>query len=257
MLLRPFRPHRTRRVIGNCVYLLWTLTFISLVHDLHAINIGIRSSNRSVPSRSQQLPERIFIASIHWNNGPLLRSHWNATLLNLVQYLGPENVYISIVESGSWDDTKNALRELDGELGKLGAQRIILLSNLTHQDLVDRTPAEGETGWVYTKRGRTEIRRIPFLAGGRNRVMDSMKVAGGKAFGKVLWLNDVIFTTEDVLRLLDTHNGEYNAVCSLDFAHPPGYYDTFALRDVEGSGTVTSTWPYFLAGESRRAMIAN
>jgi len=32
-------------------------------------------------------------------------------------------VYISIIESGSWDDTKGALGELDKELGELGVEK--------------------------------------------------------------------------------------------------------------------------------------
>ena len=59
------------------------------------------------------------------------------------------------------------------------------------------------------------------------------------------------------MTLLETRNGDYSAVCALDFSHPPLYYDTFALRDIEGDPTITMTWPYFLAPESRKAMISN
>lgn len=56
---------------------------------------------------------------------------------------------------------------------------------------------------------------------------------------------------------MDTNHGEYAAACSLDFARPPAYYDTFALRDIEGNGHVTHTWPYFRARVSRNALVAN
>ncbi len=57
--------------------------------------------------------------------------------------------------------------------------------------------------------------------------------------------------------MLATRNGDYAAACSLDFSNPPSYYDTFALRDISGAEAVTLTWPYFLAAESRNALISN
>lgn len=56
---------------------------------------------------------------------------------------------------------------------------------------------------------------------------------------------------------MDTNGGEYGAACSLDFAKPPLYYDTFALRDIEGHGHVMQTWPYFKARPSRNALVRN
>ena len=58
------------------------------------------------------------------------------------------------------------------------------------------------------------------------------------------------------MTLLDTNGGSYAAACSLDFMHPPAYYDTFALRDSEGHEPVTATFPYFRSRVSRNAMIA-
>jgi hypothetical protein len=57
--------------------------------------------------------------------------------------------------------------------------------------------------------------------------------------------------------LIATRNGNYAATCSLDFSNPPSYYDTFALRDISGAKAVTQTWPYFLAAQSRNALISN
>lgn len=71
----------------------------------------------------------------------------------------------------------------------------------------------------------------------------------------VLFSNDRYYQTEDVTELLATRDGDYAAACSLDFAKPPYYYDTFALRDSDGSEAVTSTFPYFRSKASRRAMI--
>ena len=56
--------------------------------------------------------------------------------------------------------------------------------------------------------------------------------------------------------LLATRDGDYAAACSLDFAKPPYYYDTFALRDRDGHEAVTPTFPYFRSKASREALLA-
>ncbi|OJD30977.1 polysaccharide export protein [Diplodia corticola] len=215
-----------------------------------------RVTTDSLPLSSH---ERIFIASIHWNNEAILRSHWNAALIDLVQHLGPSNVFVSILESGSWDGSKAALRELDAKLEAMQVPRSIILDPTTHKDELEREPKPGSSkpGWIWTPRGRQELRRIPYLANLRNRVMEAMHTTDdAKPFTKVLWLNDVVFTTTDVLTLLSTNNGHYAAACSLDFSHPPRFYDTFALRDAGGHKPLTPTWPYFLSAGSRGGVVA-
>ena len=171
---------------------------------------------------------------------------------------------MSVIESGSWDDSKDALRELDRKLGHLGVERTILLEEKTHEDEISITPKENEKGWIYTPRSpqKKELRRIPYLAAIRNRVMEPLhtlatRKVDPRTFTHVLWLNDVIFSVEDIISLLATNEGRFAAACSLDFSHPPSFYDTFALRDVDGEKPITQTWPYFLSSVSRRAMMAN
>lgn len=152
--------------------------------------------------------QKIYIASLHWNGENMIRQHWAPGILELVKYLGKDNVYISIGESGSWDNAKGALRELDAQLGELGVERWVDLRNLTHADEVSRVPQEGEEGWVWTNRGKKELRRIPWLAGLRNRAMGPLREMGrrGRKFDKVLWLNDVIFNVR--LAFFPTSQGE-------------------------------------------------
>ena len=67
--------------------------------------------------------EKIYITSIHWNNEIILKSHWVNAVLNLALEIGPDNVFVSVHESGSWDDSKGALRVLDAELEAAGIRR--------------------------------------------------------------------------------------------------------------------------------------
>jgi hypothetical protein len=204
MLLSPLSRRGRLRLRRSWLRFALLALFIMLVVDcLFIIAINTRSMRVSQSSKSASTIKKghIFIASMHWNNEPVLRSHWNAAVLDLVRYFGVENVYISIVESGSWDDTKGALRDLDLELGNLGVERSIKLLENTHADEIGRMPEPQEEGWIWTSRGRKELRRIPYLAGIRNQVMTKLKQLadgtdgrGKRTFDKVLWVNDVIFT---------------------------------------------------------------
>ena len=101
---------------------------------------------------------------------------------------------MSIYESGSWDDTKGALRDLNATLAHLGIPCTVTLSEATHQDEISQPPASN--GWIDTARGRRELRRIPFLSEQRNRSLQpmfDMENVGGEYFDKILFLNDVVF----------------------------------------------------------------
>ncbi|KAL8996567.1 MAG: hypothetical protein Q9169_003962 [Polycauliona sp. 2 TL-2023] len=228
---------------------------ITLLLDLFSLSAARRRIPPPSPIHSSPI-QKIFIASIHWNNEAILRSHWNQAVLQLIEHFGAENVHVSVLESGSWDDSKGALRVLDEELGRRKVGRTIILDKTTHQDEITATP--GSQGWIDTARGKKELRRIPYLSRLRNRSLEPLAELAEKGvkFDKILFLNDVVFDTKDVVALLNTRDGNYAAACSLDFSKPPHYYDTFALRDSNGDEAVTSTYPYFRSSASRNALIA-
>lgn len=172
------------------VVLLLGLVFV-LVDISTVLSVIHHQEQRPVPTLAKK--ERVYIASIHWNNGDVLRSNWNRAVLNLVTLFGRDNIYISIFESGSWDDSKEVLRELDAELNKLGVRRTVLLDPTTHADEIATTP--GPEGWIETPRGRKELRRIPYLSRLRNLSLKPMwdMANNGEKFDKVLFLNDVVF----------------------------------------------------------------
>ncbi|KAL8808933.1 MAG: hypothetical protein Q9200_003880 [Gallowayella weberi] len=103
--------------------------------DLSSLTREVRhqSSPGYMPSPGDQ-SIRVFIAGLHWNNEHILRQHWNHAVLDLVNKLGPNNAHVSIYESGSWDNSKDALRMLDGQFAKLNISRSIILDERTHAD---------------------------------------------------------------------------------------------------------------------------
>ncbi|KAK2855668.1 hypothetical protein FQN49_004966, partial [Arthroderma sp. PD_2] len=198
--------------------------------------------------------EKIYITGIHWNNEKILREAWIPALVELANAIGRDNVFVSLQESGSWDDSKGQLRHLDALLAENDIPRRIILDDTTHLDEISKPPTSN--GWIETSIGKTELRRIPYLAKLRNTVMEPLyeKKKEGVVYDKILFLNDVVFNTLDIRRLLSTRGGNYAAACSLDFSKPPNFYDTFALRDSEGHDHLMQTWPYFRSRASRQAL---
>lgn len=246
---------RTHTLLPRSPILRLLLLLLFLYDTLKVLNIYSRQLAAIQYSDSPpKNTKRIYIASQHWNTAPLLRDRWNNALLELVRELGFDNVFVAIYESGSFDDTKSALIELDLRLEEVGVQRNVTLSDVTHEDEIRMQPSNH--GWIKTPKNGKELRRIPFLATIRNRVLEPLRHLGsqGETFDTVLFLNDVVFTPKDVLNLLHTNQGSYAAACSLDFSNPPHYYDTFALRDSNGEETTMSTWPYFRSRPSKYAM---
>lgn len=191
LLRRSFRRRSTRaRYIRSSLLVFGTLIII----DFLSLRRKFCSQSSPTVSEQSRKPPKLFIASTHWNNEAKLLDFWNKAVLDLAQHFGPENVYVSIYESGSWDDSKGALRLLDQDLELLGVQRTIVLGETTHIDEIAKSPAE--TGWIATPRGKKELRRIPYLANLRNLALKPMidLALNGIRFDKVLFLNDVYFT---------------------------------------------------------------
>lgn len=188
-------PRTFRRVLVRN-RLVRSLLIIFVVWNLIELHLILRCiSETDLIYRDQpRRRERIYVASINWNNEYIMRSHWSQALVDLAWKLGPENVYISIYESGSYDNTKAALIELDRELDRMLIPRNITLSPVTHEQEIAAPP--GENGWIVTPGGKKELRRIPYLSRIRNRSLQPLQelASQGITFDKVLFLNDVVFT---------------------------------------------------------------
>lgn len=117
-------------------------------------------------------------------------------------------MFVSIVESGSQEDTKGALAELGGQLFALGAEHKIELGIDVFEQAkeLQNVPEEGNrTGWIHTGRGKEgwEVRRIPYLANLRNQAMEPLlEMREKRTFDRILWINDVVFS----VNLLPSHH---------------------------------------------------
>lgn len=146
----------------------------------------------------------VYITASFWNGASVLVNYWNNAIVDLVRNLGPENVYVSIYESGSWDRTKAYLRDLDRRLEALDVSRTISLNPMTHAQVVHSVPEKDTPGWIMTPRGRREPRRIPYLSDARNRGLEPLEKLNqeGKKFDRIIFLNDVVFQVSSFALLL-------------------------------------------------------
>ena len=123
------RPQSCARKAVQC--LLWTIAtfiFVSLLNGIfnpsygdppqryHALSDLVSESTTS--GRGNKNNEKIFIAANIIDEN-LIKAHWGQALLELVDILGQDNVFISIYENDSGLGTSQALQELQGKFSCL------------------------------------------------------------------------------------------------------------------------------------------
>lgn len=210
-------------MLGSCIWL-WAI---------------IESMIVSFPS--SQSPASIgptFIAVNLYNNNNLFPKYGD-DLIKLVESIGgPQNAYISIFESNSKDGTEKSLDQLSLKLNKLNISHTIISGNsATQSNHISST--SDHVG--ITDDGN---RRIAFLANVRNEAMRPLyENTTSYNFEKVLWLNDIIFDSDEIKELLQTNDGMYDEACAFDFMQI-GLYDTWVTRDIDGNRP-KPLWPYF------------
>ncbi|KAK8050356.1 polysaccharide export protein [Apiospora phragmitis] len=241
---RRFRRTYLRRI-------LYVLVFFFLVDAIHLINSRPDTQRSTLKPRAavhQSANNSVFLVSVHRNTEKIQREAWNEAVLGLVDYLGAPNVHFS----AEGLDARGVTNDIS--LGMTVWEQL---------DEIDARPdptAPREPGWIWNApEDQFELRRIPYLSRVRNQAMAPLKQLEeqGRRFDKVLWLNDVVFDTQDIVTLFETRDGDYAAVCSMDFKAPPLYYDTFALRDDMGLKTGSLYWPWFQSPVSKDAALHN
>ena len=104
---------------------------------------------------------------------------------------------------------------------------------------------------VMIPSGEIRTKRIAFLAEVRNRALRPLESNPLVHFDKLLYLNDVIFNPIDAAQLLFSTNldssghTQYGAACAVDFINAFKFYDTFAIRDLEGYSMGIPFFPWF------------
>lgn len=124
-------------------------------------------------------------------------------------------MYISIYESNSADSTPALLQTFANTLSN---------HSIAHRVITDR---DDNRWWPY----ETSPERIDYLAQARNRALEPLQSTDSAIrlddyhqFTKIVFLNDVLFTWQSVVRLLATRldgrtdlAGDYDLACGFDY----------------------------------------
>ncbi|KAF9027415.1 capsular associated protein [Hymenopellis radicata] len=182
-----------------------------------------RSSSATIPELTPRNASYYMAANLY-NSAAVLPS-WKKEMHELIAHLGEANVFVSIYESNSVDNSAALLGAFKEELDKRGVANKIVTEQGTRGRWGLNSPA-----------------RIAYMAEIRNKVLQPLKDME-RRFSKVIFFNDVFFDWREVMELIDTKRGDYDLACAMDF-DGIGLYDIWVVRDACGR-TAKEIWPYF------------
>ena len=175
-----------------------------------------------------------------------LMDNYLSEMKKLINYLGAQNVIVSIIDNGdSTDNTRTYLEEFQKYLNE---KKIINKFILTHE--ID-DPRKKQNFFPFLKYTRL---RIEYYAQLRNKCFELLYELENIDYNNtiILFFNDVVFKFEDIIHLLSTNNEDYDVVCGLDMSFL--FYDRWVSIDLEGEG-MSKYFPYFLNKEGQDLVI--
>ncbi|KAK5989616.1 hypothetical protein PT974_07870 [Cladobotryum mycophilum] len=236
----------------GALFTLWVYTWgISSPFPTAASVISSSPTLRAQQSRNASY----FIAASFWNNEEILDS-WTSQTLRLIDSLGHSNVYVSLTENDSEDNTASKLLHFGRELTKRNVTHSV---NIT-SDLRGYPP---ENPW------RSVRHRMGYMANLRNGALKPLGSLN-RRFENVIILNDVVYHHTDVLKLIAAiggddiydhttlsrspigKSGKKRMACSVDMDGAT-LYDAWVLRDRCGR-PVSGFWPFFTSEEDKRSV---
>lgn len=165
-----------------------------------------------------------FIAGNLYNNGDIL-PHYISQVDTFINLVGPENVFVSIVEDHSIDTTVELLLAWQRDLQARQVRHRVLTSfNMPNPASVDR------------------IQKLAYLRNAALQPYFQLNLPLPPN-SKVIFLNDILFFSQDLVTLINTDQGNYDIACGTDY-DGIGMYDTWVLRDILGQFT-SSVYPIF------------
>lgn len=166
-------------------------------------------------------------------------------MTKLINYLGEENVIVSIVENGdSTDNTRNYLMKF---------QKYLNSRNITNRFLLEHEIEDPRLENFLFEEENRDYLRIKFYATLRNKCFDLLyDLPLDFSNTKIIYFNDIIFEYENIINLLSTNNENYDAACGLDFYDV--FYDSWVSIDLSGY-SLLHEFPYFANKEAQDLFI--
>ena len=191
-------------------------------------------SKESILPLTTEKNTKFYITACVLNMEPVIIDYIKE-MKKLINYLGGKDVIVSIVENGdSTDNTREYLKEFKQYLDSHSITNKFVLTHETE----DPRKIPGVT------KQQKKYLRIKYLATLRNRCFDLLYEIPNLDFNniKIININDIIFTYEDVIKLLSTNKEDYDVVCAMDFYFL--FYDKWVSIDLEGD-RLLEEFPYF------------
>ena len=159
----------------------------------------------------------------------------------LINYLGEKNIIVSIVENG---DSKDNTRQYLKEFKKYLDYKLITNKFVLNHEIEDPRKKENLT--------KEEIAygRIQYLVTLRNKCFELLYQIPNLEFEKIkiINFNDIVFSYEDIIKLISTNNEDYDVVCAMDYYF--NFYDSWVSIDLDGNHLL-GNFPYFINKEGQ------
>ncbi|KAF9781292.1 glycosyltransferase family 69 protein [Thelephora terrestris] len=177
-----------------------------------------------MPSPSMHTPDdhKYFFAINLYNSFDVIPDLF-PTLFKVSSILGFQNVYVSIYENGSDDQTKALLRIFDALCRSVGLKVHIRTSMRTRSDFAHRIE--------YL----AEVRNAAFVP------LHELRDSHGEHFDTIVFMNDILPCVDDLLELIyQSRLNNAGITCAADYMYHeelghPVFYDNWVARDINGT----------------------
>lgn len=146
-----------------------------------------------------------------------------ATLFRVAAILGYHNVYVSIYENGSSDQTKALLRIFDALTRSVGMRITI------------RTSMRTRGAFNHRIEYLAEVRNAAFVP------LHELRDSENEYFDTIIFMNDVLPCVDDILELIwQSRTNNAGITCAADYMYheeigSPVFYDNWVARDINGT----------------------
>lgn len=146
-----------------------------------------------------------------------------AALFRVAAILGYHNVFVSIYENGSSDQTKALLRIFDALTRSVGMRIMI------------RTSMRTRGAFSHRIEYLAEVRNSAFVP------LHELRDSEGEFFDSIIFMNDILPCVDDLLELIwQSRRNNAGITCAADYMYhedlqSPVFYDNWVARDINGT----------------------
>ncbi|THU88363.1 hypothetical protein K435DRAFT_680009 [Dendrothele bispora CBS 962.96] len=146
-----------------------------------------------------------------------------STLFRVASILGYQNVFVSIYENGSTDQTKALLRIYDALTRAVGMRVTI------------RTSMRTRGAFNHRIEYLAEVRNAAFVP------LHELRDSQGEYFDTIIFMNDILPCVDDLLELIyQSRLNSAGITCAADYMYhqdlgAPVFYDNWVARDINGT----------------------